>query len=94
MSQKKLETTNGEKKNLLLCGRPIKLIDRYSMLLDSMLLIFIRIRHSFDGGHRNGIQPKSNASRKMISSRKIDAKMAPQQIFRVFRAARYHRRYR
>ena len=52
------------------------------------------MKHFLASGQRNGIKLKSKTLRKILLSGKLNTKMNPPKVFRVFGAARYHRLYR
>ena len=88
-SEKQVE----QRKASIFVDDKITLIDVQCIWIAGSQFLF-KINYSFDSRQRNNLQLKRSASRKIISSGKLNAKMASRQVFSVFRAGKYHRLYR
>ena len=67
-------------------------IDRYSMVLDS-INFHLKENIPLIVGREIGYNLKSSFSRKITLSGKLNVKMTPSWVLRVFETARYHRLY-
>ena len=93
VQSRKSEKQVEQRKASIFVDDKITLIDVQCIWIAASQFLF-KINYFFDSRQRNKLQLKRSASRKIISSGKLNAKMASRQVFSVFRAGKYHRLYR